>query len=102
MVSPHFGTLAYFGKKVQLLRATKNKEDNLDNHKDLRGNQELEPGSLIKIISYGRQRAIKTERNGYLMHRNLHRESNKLNKQRNMFQMKEDNKTLKTDFKKLR
>ena len=27
----------------------------MDNNKDLRGKQDLEPGSLIKIISYRRQ-----------------------------------------------
>ena len=38
----------------QLLGATKNKDNNLDNHKNLRVNQELWPSLLMRFIFYMR------------------------------------------------
>ena len=93
------GPLLWDTDRPQLLGATKNKVDSLDNHKGLRHNQELGQGWATKFISYMRPLLQDWERwPFYLIHRNQHRESRKMKKQRMMFQKKEQDKTSEKDL----
>ena len=88
----HWQVLAH----PQLLGAAKTQESGLDNHKGLRDNQELRMGWTIRFTSYTLETLVRLGEVAVLC-RNQHRKSRKMKKQRNMFQTKEQDKTLGKD-----
>lgn len=83
-----FGTLIDLGSSSTI----KNKIGCLDNHKRLKDNQEVWQGRTINFIPYMRLLLL-GEVVVYFMHRNQQSESRKVNSQRNMFQIKEQDTT---------
>ena len=83
----------------QILGTTKNKDCSLDNHKGLRDNPELGSDWLTSFISYKRAVCQDYERwLSYLMFRNQLGETRKMKTYGNMFQTKEQNKSLETNL----
>lgn len=79
----------------QILGATKNKVSYLDNYSDLRDNRKLGLGCIIVFIFYKRPFLQDWEKwLFYLIHRNQHRGWEKGKKQRNMPQIKDEDKNL--------
>lgn len=78
--------------------ATKNKDDGLENHKGLRGNQTLRPDDSQGPSSLGSHLVRLGEVAIYLICRNQHRDSKTLKKEGNVLQTEKQDESPATDL----